>query len=180
MLNALAAVAVGLELGISFAKIAEGLAAYDGVGRRLELKGERDGYTVIDDYGHHPTEIRATLAALKDRYPKRRLVALFQPHRYTRTQALWKEFAQAFENADQVFVMDIYAASEEAIPGVTSDLIINAMKKIHPHAQAAPKPFSPEMLAKELKSGDVFLTLGAGDVTKVGEQLLADKSSLSR
>jgi UDP-N-acetylmuramate--alanine ligase len=172
VLNALAAVAVGLELGISFAKIAEGLAVYEGVGRRLELKGEQSGVTVIDDYGHHPTEIRATLAALRDRYPKRRLVALFQPHRYSRTQSLWNDFAHAFEKADQVYVMDIYPAGEEAIPGVTSDLIIKAMQKVHPRAAAAPKPFSPEALAKGLQSGDVFLTLGAGDVWKVGEQLL--------
>jgi len=180
VLNALAAVAVGLELEIPFSKIAEGLASYDGVGRRLELKGDRDGCTVIDDYGHHPTEIRATLAALKDRYPKRRLVALFQPHRYTRTQSLWNEFAHAFDKADVVYIMDIYAASEDAIPGVTSDLIVSAMKKIHPHAQAAPKPFSPETIAKELKKGDIFLTLGAGDVWKVGEQILSGKSTLSR
>ena len=180
VLNALAAVAVGLEVGMAFAKIAEGLAAYDGVARRMELKGERDGVTLIDDYGHHPTEIRATLAALRDRYPKRRLVALFQPHRFTRTQSLWKEFAHAFEKADQVYVMDIYPAGEEAIPGVTADLITNAMKKIHQGAHAAPKPFSSDALAKDLKSGDVFLTLGAGDVWKVGEQLLAGKSIPSR
>ncbi len=172
VLNALAAVVVGLELGISFAKIAEGLAAYDGVGRRLELKGERDGITIIDDYGHHPTEIRATISALRERYPKRRIAVLFQPHRYTRTQSLWNDFAHAFDKADHVWVMDIYPAGEEAIPGVTSDLITKAMQKLHPHAGAAPKPFSPEALLTELKSGDVLLTLGAGDVWKCGEQLL--------
>jgi len=173
--NALAAVATGLELGIPFAKIAEGLAAFDGVGRRLELKGEQDGITVIDDYGHHPTEIRATLSALRDRYPKRRLVALFQPHRFTRTQSLWKEFAHAFEHADSAYILDIYPAGEEAIPGVTSDLIVKAMQGVHPHASAVPKPFSAEALRAELKSGDVLLTLGAGDVWKYGEQLLANK-----
>jgi len=171
--NALAAVAAGLELGISFTKIADGLAAFDGVGRRLELKGERDGITVVDDYGHHPTEIRATLSALRDRYPKRRLVALFQPHRFTRTQSLWNEFAHAFEKADRVFIMDIYPAGEEAIPGVSSDLIVKVMQGVHPQASAAPKPFSADALRAELKSGDVLLTLGAGDVWKYGEQLLA-------
>jgi UDP-N-acetylmuramate--alanine ligase len=170
--NALAAVATGLELGISFAKITEGLAAFDGVGRRMELKGERDGITVIDDYGHHPTEIRATLSALRDRYPKRRLVALFQPHRFSRTQSLWNEFAHAFEKADRVYVMDIYPAGEEAIPGVNSDLIVKAMQSVHPHAKNAPKPFSAETLRAELAPGDVLLTLGAGDVWKCGEQLL--------
>ena len=171
--NALAAVAAGLELGISFAKIAEGLAGFEGVSRRLELKGDRDGITVIDDYGHHPTEIRATLSALRDRYPKRRLVALFQPHRYTRTQSLWNEFAHAFENAGRVYIMDIYPAGEEAIPGVTSDLIVKAMQGVHPHASAALKPFSAEGFRQELNAGDVVLTLGAGDVWKYGEQLLA-------
>jgi UDP-N-acetylmuramate--alanine ligase len=179
VLNALAAVATGLELGIPFAKIAEGLAAFDGVGRRLELKGERNGITVIDDYGHHPTEIRATLSALRDRYPKRRLVALFQPHRFTRTQALWSEFAHAFEKADRVFIMDIYPAGEEAIPGVTSDLIVKAMKTIHPQASGVPKPFSVEALQQELSHGDVLLTLGAGDVWKCGEQVLG-KVDVSR
>lgn len=172
ILNALAAVAVGLELGMAFPKIAEGLAAYEGVGRRMEPKGETDGITVIDDYGHHPTEVRATLSALKDRYPKRRLVALFQPHRYTRTQALWNDFAHAFERADQVYLMDIYAASEDPIPGVTSDLILKAMQKVHPHAASAPKPFTPQALRAVLQPGDVLLTLGAGDVWKCGEALL--------
>ncbi len=171
--NALAAIAIGLELGIAFSNIAEGLAGFEGVGRRLELKGDRDGITVIDDYGHHPTEVRATLSALRERYSKRRLVALFQPHRFSRTQALWNEFAYAFEEADCVYVMDIYPAGEEAIPGVSSDLIVKAMQGVHPKASAAPKPFSAEALGRLLQKGDVLLTLGAGDVWKVGEQLLA-------
>ena len=161
-----------LQGAYEFGELGEGLAAFEGVGRRLELKGERDGVTIIDDYGHHPTEIRATLSALRERYPKRRLVALFQPHRYSRTQSLWNEFAHAFEKADRVFVMDIYPAGEEAIPGVTSDLIVKAMQGVHPHGRSAPKPFSAEALRAELASGDVLLTLGAGDVWKCGEQLL--------
>jgi UDP-N-acetylmuramate--alanine ligase len=175
--NALAAVVAGLELGIPFAQIAQGLAGFEGVGRRLEWKGEREGVTVIDDYGHHPTEIRATLAALKDRFPEQRLAVLFQPHRYTRTQALWNDFARAFEKADRVWVMDIYAAGEEAIPGVTTDLIVKAMQGVHPNASAAPRPVSADALMKELRAGDVFLTLGAGDVWKIGEQILNMKPS---
>ena len=96
MLNALAAIAIGLELELPFSAIAAGLSAFEGVGRRLEIKGEKDGVTVIDDYGHHPTEVRATLAALRARYPTRRIVTLFQPHRYSRTQSLWNDFAQSF------------------------------------------------------------------------------------
>lgn len=172
VLNALAAVGVGLEIGMPFAKIVEGLAAYDGVGRRMELKGETDGITVIDDYGHHPTEIRATLSALRDRYPKRRLVALFQPHRFSRTQSLWNEFAHAFEKADRVMVMDIYPAGEDPIPGVSSDLIVKAMQNVHRAASSAPKPFSPQALRASLDPGDVLLTLGAGDVWRCGEALL--------
>ncbi len=172
ILNALAAVAVGLEVGIAFKQIAEGLGTFEGVGRRLELKGERDGWTVIDDYGHHPTEIRATLSALRDRYPQRRLVVLFQPHRFSRTQALWNEFAHSFDQADRVYVMDIYPAGEDPIPGVTADLIVKAMPQVHTKVTMAPKPFAADMFRAELLPGDVVLTLGAGDVWKCGEQLM--------
>jgi len=116
ILNALAATVAGLELGISFAQIAEGLAAFEGVGRRLELKGEKEGVRVIDDYGHHPTEIRATLSALRERYPDNRLVVLFQPHRFTRTQSLWNEFSLCFDQADCVFILDIYPAGKPPSP----------------------------------------------------------------
>lgn len=172
VLNALAAVVVGQELGIPFSQIAKGLQAFEGVGRRLELKGEHQGITVIDDYGHHPTEIRATLAALRERYPKRRLVAVFQPHRYTRTQALAKDFADSFKEADRVFVLDIYPAGEKPIPGVTSALIVDRLKPQHPSASALSSQEIVECLRKDLRPGDVVLTLGAGDVWKLGEQLL--------
>ena len=172
VLNALAAAAAGLELGIPFDRVAAGLHHFEGVGRRLELKGEKDGLTVIDDYGHHPTEIRATLAALRERYPARKLVVLFQPHRYTRTQALWNDFAVCFRQADRVFVLDIYAAGEAPIEGVSSDLIVQEMKKNHSNTQALHAPVSAERLRGELSPGDVVLTLGAGDVWKLGEQLL--------
>jgi UDP-N-acetylmuramate--alanine ligase len=172
VLNALAATVTGLELGISFEKIAEGLAAFEGVGRRMELKGEKDGVRVIDDYGHHPTEIRATLSALRDRYPDNRLVVLFQPHRFTRTQSLWNEFAQSFDQADRVYILDIYPAGEAAIPGVSADLILEPLKKTHKAAFGLPSPLRLNDLRQELRAGDVVLTLGAGDVWKLGEQLL--------
>jgi UDP-N-acetylmuramate--alanine ligase len=172
VLNALAAIAAGRELGISFEKIAAGLASFEGVGRRMELKGEKDGVTVIDDYGHHPTEIRATLSALRERYPNRRLIVLFQPHRYTRTQALWEEFAQCFRHADRVYVLDIYAAGEKPIAGVNSALIVREMRKTHPAASHLESPPALDSVRKELRSGDVVVTLGAGDVWKCGEQLL--------
>jgi UDP-N-acetylmuramate--alanine ligase len=172
VLNALAATVAGLELGISFAQIAEGLAAFEGVGRRMELKGEKDGIRVVDDYGHHPTEIRATLSALRERYPDNRLLVLFQPHRFTRTQSLWKEFSQCFDQADGVYILDIYPAGEAPIPGVTSELILEPLKKNHKAAFALPAPVDLTKLSQDLRAGDVVVTLGAGDVWKVGEQLL--------
>ncbi len=172
VLNALAAFAVGHELDIPFAKIAEGLASFEGVGRRLELKGENGQFAVVDDYGHHPTEIRATLAALRERYPRRRLVVLFQPHRYTRTQALASDFANSFRQADRVYILDIYAAGEKPIAGVSSGLIVDAMQKTHRAATWLREPLSVDRLRDELLQGDVVITLGAGDVWKLGEQLL--------
>lgn len=179
VLNALAAVVVGQELGISFPQIADGLAAFEGVGRRLEFKGEAQGIAVIDDYGHHPTEIRATLAALRERYPDRRLVALFQPHRFTRTQALCQEFGRCFGDADRVYLLDIYPAGEKPIAGVTSELILGALQKNHPAATLLSSETPVERLREELRPGDVVLTLGAGDVWKWGEQLLQIPASAS-
>ena len=118
--NALAAISVGLELEIEFAKIASALASFAGVQRRLQLKGEAAGITVVDDYGHHPTEIRATLSAVKQAWPEKRLVVLFQPHRYSRTKGLFSEFLTCFHQADFLVMTDIYAASEKPIEGVDS------------------------------------------------------------
>ena len=126
--NALAAVCVGLEIELSFEKIQAGLQSYAGVQRRMQQKGEIDGITVVDDYGHHPTEIRATLEAIKQAWPQKRLVVLFQPHRYSRTQALFKEFQTCFHKADYLIMSDIYAASEEPIPGVTGESLLEATK----------------------------------------------------
>ena len=172
--NSLAAIAVGLELEIPFAVIAKAMASYTGVQRRLQIKGEEQSITVVDDYGHHPTEIRATLAAIKQAWPKRRLVVLFQPHRYSRTQGLFKEFCTAFYEADLLIVTDIYPASEDPIPGVTSSALLESIRQ---HGQRYVF-LVPEVgdLARELpiqlEPGDVVLTLGAGNIWRAGEELL--------
>lgn len=177
VLNALAAIAVGLHIDLPFGKIAEALSHFEGVGRRIEIKGETNGVTVVDDYGHHPTEIKATLAAVKARWPKRRLVVLFQPHRYTRTQLLAKEFATALTGADKLFLMPIYAAGEKPIRSVSTSSIGKHLRK---------KSWSMwgwgnklDDLRAELKAGDVLLTLGAGDVWKVGENVLKGGNALA-
>jgi UDP-N-acetylmuramate--alanine ligase len=172
--NSLAAAAVGLELDIPFAEIAGALASFDGVQRRLQIKGEARGITVIDDYGHHPTEIKATLAALRGAWPKRRLVVLFQPHRYSRTQGLFKEFCTAFHEADILYMSEIYAASESPIEGVTGEALLQGTKQ-HGQRQAHFVPGVkglPGAVLPILQAGDVVLTLGAGNIYQAGEQLL--------
>jgi UDP-N-acetylmuramate--alanine ligase len=169
ILNSLAAAAVGVQLGIPFAKISSALGAFAGVGRRLELKGEKKGILVIDDYGHHPTEIRATISAVKDGWPKRRLVVLFQPHRYSRTAHLYGEFGSSFDRADYVKVLDIYSAGEKPIPGISSSLILENIRKKGGEAEGFK---GADALLAFLKPGDIVLTLGAGDVWKTGEEIL--------
>jgi UDP-N-acetylmuramate--alanine ligase len=172
VINSLAAIAAGLELGVPFPTIAQALASFQGVGRRFELKGEQAGVTVVDDYGHHPTEIKATLQALKERYPGRRTVVVFQPHRYSRTQALTEQFSNCFSQADALYLLDIYAASEAPIPGVTSDALAKRLASNGVPVQRFPTAEGPAQLAARVKPGDVVLTLGAGDVWKWGESLL--------
>ena len=172
--NALAAITVGLELDIPFATIAAALESFSGVQRRLQVKGEWRDITVVDDYGHHPTEIRATLSALRDAWPERRLVVLFQPHRYSRTKALAEEFYTAFHEADILLLTEIYSASESPIPGVTAEALINGIKK-HGHRHASFEPGFSELLDKAmdiLAPGDVVLSLGAGNIWQAGEKLL--------
>jgi UDP-N-acetylmuramate--alanine ligase len=172
--NALAAVAVGLDLGIAFDAIRAGLESFTGVDRRFQLRGEAGGVTVIDDYGHHPTEIRATLEALRRYAGPRRTVVLFQPHRYTRTQALWDEFCKAFHQADVLLLTDIYAASEEPIPGISAEGLAQAIGE-RGHRQVAwagELSQASERLCDEARDGDVVLTLGAGSVWTAGEELL--------
>jgi UDP-N-acetylmuramate--alanine ligase len=172
--NALAAVAVGLEVEIPFATIAAAMKSFSGVQRRLQIKGERKGVLVIDDYGHHPTEIRATISALRDALPERRLIVLFQPHRYTRTKGLLKEFNTAFHAADILILTEIYPASEQPIAGVSAAVLLESIKQ-HGQRQAFLVPEMndvPAAVLPMLAPGDVVLTLGAGDIWQAGEKLL--------
>ena len=171
--NSLAAIAVARELDVDVEIIRTALRGFSGVQRRFQVKGEVNGITVVDDYGHHPTEIRATLAAAKAG-SGRRVVAVFQPHRYTRTQHLLDEFFTSFNQADMVIIMDIYAAGEQPIPGVSGRAIYEGVKR-HGHKDAAffaDRDAVADHLAGMLRKGDVLITLGAGDVWKVGETLL--------
>src|SRR5829696_8049594 len=172
--NALAAIAVGFELEVSFEKIVEGLHQFTGAGRRFQAKGEVDGVLVVDDYGHHPTEIRATLAAAKLGSGGRRIVVLFQPHRYTRTHDLMQEFARSFNNADVLFITDIYGASEDPIEGVNAEALTAAIKRFGHKAvhYIGPLDNAAATLREHVQPGDLVLTLGAGTVNRVSEQLL--------
>ena len=177
VLNATAAIAVALELGLEPARIAEGLAAFRGVDRRFQLKGEAAGVTVIDDYGHHPTEVRATLNAARQRQFAK-IHVLFQPHRFTRTQILMDDFARSFFDADSVTVLDIYAASESPIEGVTSPALIEKMRSSGQRevAFASSLEAAAVALASKAKAGEMILTLGAGSVSQAGEMILAELS----
>lgn len=183
VLNSLATIAVGVELRMDIEKIKEGLKSFSGIQRRFEFKGETRGIKVFDDYGHHPTEIRATLRAareslLHDRNTSgsvdERLVVIFQPHRYTRTRDLLNDFASSFSDVDLVYLMDIYPAGERPIEGVSSAAMAGAIadtsKKEVIHVPD--RALLVKALSEGLRTGDVLLTLGAGDVWKIGEQLL--------
>jgi len=174
VLNSLAAVAVGLDLGVGFDRIREGLASFTGVDRRFQVRGDEGGILVTDDYGHHPTEIRATLAALRTRAGARRTLVLFQPHRYTRTHHLWDEFCRAFHHADALLVTDVYAAGEEPIEGATGEALAAAIAaRGHQQASyAGDLKSAGARLAEEAREGDVVLTLGAGSVWTAGDEVL--------
>ncbi len=172
--NALATVCIGLELEVPFEVIGEALKSFEGVQRRMQLKGEVDGITVVDDYGHHPTEILATLGAIKEAWPEKRLVVLFQPHRYSRTKGLFKEFQTAFHKADFLVMTEIYAASEEPIEGISGGSLLHEIKR---HGQRHTLFIEDvESMAEEirplLKEDDLVLTLGAGNIVRVGERLV--------
>lgn len=171
--NSLAAVAVGRELELEFPVIRKGLASFYGVHRRLEVKGRVGSVTVVDDYGHHPTEVRETLAAASHVWKSRRVV-VFQPHRYTRTKALFDEFTRAFTDADVLIVNDIYPASEEPIAGINSAALCAAIKATgHPHVEyIANADDTIEYLLKIVRPDDAVFTLGAGSVYKIGEAFL--------
>ena len=175
--NALASFAVGMELGMSFEQIRDGLAEFRGIERRLQLKGEGKGITVIDDYGHHPQEIRATLRALKESFG-RRLIVIFQPHRYTRTSLLFDDFVCAFGDADLLFVLDIYSAGENPIAGLTSEKLVQAMKDAGRNNVSYTEGHNETIrrVLETVKPGDIVLTLGAGSVWKVGEKIVEEVS----
>ncbi len=172
--NSLAAAAVGFALGLSFLDIQAGLAHTGRIKRRFELKGEAQGITVIDDYGHHPTEIRVTLAAMAQAFAGRRLVVAFQPHRYSRTQALLREFFDIFGEAHLLYLTDIYGAGEPAIPGLSGyDLYRGVKETGHPAVvYVADRRELAEILLTQVRPGDVVVTMGAGDIWQTGEELL--------
>jgi UDP-N-acetylmuramate--alanine ligase len=181
VLNATAAIATALELDIKRDVVAEGLAQFRGVDRRFQVKGVERGITVVDDYGHHPTEIRATLAAARG-CSEGRVHVLFQPHRYTRTMHLMDEFARSFHNADRVLVLDIYAASEHPIEGVTADVLVERMRQYgHRGAEyVGTIAEGVERIKNGLAAGDMVMTLGAGSVSSASEMILAALKSAER
>ncbi len=171
--NSLAAIAVGMELEIPFQTIADALGSFSGTQRRFQKKGEAGGIVVYDDYAHHPAEIRATLEAARRGW-KGRVIALFQPHRYSRTRDLLSEFGMAFHNADQVLVCDIYAAGEDPIGNLHAEDVV---RSIASHGHKAVQYVGPcqavvDRAIQEARKGDLLLTLGAGDIWKAGEQIL--------
>jgi UDP-N-acetylmuramate--alanine ligase len=170
LLNALAAVAVGLDIGLPFERIAPGLAEFRGAERRFEVRGEPNGVLIVDDYGHHPTEIAAVLAAVRPL--RRRTIVAFQPHRYTRTAALLDEFGPALAGAACVVLTDIYAAGERAIPGITLEVLAASVGRSVPVEVVARLDEVPGALAKMVRPGDVVITLGAGSIGTVAERLV--------
>jgi UDP-N-acetylmuramate--alanine ligase len=171
VLNATAAVAVAHQLEVTPDKIIEGLNSFRGVDRRFQVRGQAHGVTVVDDYGHHPTEIRATLAAARECGPGR-IHVVFQPHRYTRTRDLLDEFGGAFTDADSVVILPIYAASEEPLPGITAELLASKVTGTHAHF-AHDFPGAVAAVAGQAREGDMILTLGAGSVSQMAPQILA-------
>jgi len=172
--NSMAGIAVGMELGIPFDIIKNALETLQGVQRRLEIKGEAKGITVVDDYGHHPTEIKTTLQAAKESWPDRRIVVVFQPHRYTRTKALFDDFTRAFYQSDHLVILPIYSAGEKKIEGVDSVSLCEGIAS-HGHKEVVyidGHESAVTYLNRTLRKNDVLLTQGAGDVWKVGMAVL--------
>ena len=175
VLNAMSSIAVGIELDIPFEVIKAALEGLAGVQRRLEIKGEKRGVTVVDDYGHHPTEIKMTLQALRDAWPNRRIVVAFQPHRYSRTQALFEDFTRSFYQSDVMMLVPIYPAGEKKIKGIDSRRLYEGISA-HGHKDVYyEKDFACALTAlhKILQAGDILLTLGAGNIWQLGSNFLA-------
>ncbi len=176
--NALGATAAALEIGVPFAEIAAGIAAFTGVARRFERKGERGGVVLVDDYAHHPSEVAATLQAARQSFPDARIVVAFQPHLFSRTRDFAREFGDSLLGADVVLVLPIYPAREQPIPGVTAALVVDAARRAgHRHVQPAAS-FDDALgeLRGLLRPGDVLLTMGAGNVVNLGDRWLVEDS----
>jgi UDP-N-acetylmuramate--alanine ligase len=173
LLNALAAVVVGLELDVPFPRLEAALAEFAGAERRFQLIGEAAGVRLVDDYGHHPTEIAAVIDAAR-RDPRRRIVVVFQPHRYTRTAALLAEFGEVLARADAVVLTDIYPAGEDAIPGVTVDAVAEAVRRRGETPVEIVRALGdlPAHVARTARAGDLVITLGAGSIGSIGERIL--------
>jgi len=171
--NSLAVVAAALRVGLSFEQIAEGLELFRGVQRRFQIIGRNDSFTVVDDYAHHPSEIRATLSAARAVHPNDRIIGIFQPHRYSRTKSLAQEFGTAFSNADEVVITGIYGAGEDPLPDVSSELIVDSLRaNSHPSVQYIDTLDGvTDYVAQRVRPRDLVITLGAGDVWKVAQSL---------
>jgi UDP-N-acetylmuramate--alanine ligase len=178
VLNALSAVAVGMEVGLDFSTIQKALSGFTGVGRRFQIKGEAQNITIVDDYGHHPSEIIATLTAARN-FWEGKLIAVFQPHRYTRTRDLFDDFLTAFYAADILFMTEIYPAGEDPIPGVEGQRLFEGIRERgmkEAYFIPAKRDLARELLkaVKSMKNEKIMIiTLGAGDIYRVGEELLA-------
>jgi UDP-N-acetylmuramate--alanine ligase len=173
VLNATAAIAVGVGLDINVEQIRAALENFRGVDRRFQMRGQAAGVSVIDDYGHHPTEVRATLAAARQcGFPKIHVV--FQPHRYTRTQLLMDDFAKAFPDADSLVILDIYAASESPIEGITGEVLAERIREAGQHEARYAASFAQavEAIVAQAHEGDMIMTLGAGSVSQLGPMIL--------
>ena len=174
--NALGAIGIGLELGMSFADIATGISRFSGVIRRFQIKGTAQDVVVIDDYAHHPTEVQATLQAARSGWKDHRIIAVFQPHLYSRTRDLYNEFGSSFFDADVMVVTDVYPAREQPIEGISGKLIADTASDFG-HQQViyvADKKDVPSTLHTIAKPGDVVITMGAGDIYRYGETFLND------
>ena len=172
--NAVASLATAWVLGLDLQDASDALAAFTGVRRRFDLVGETGGVTIVDDYAHHPTEVRATLAAAKT-LDFDRVVVLFQPHRYSRTAALAADFGEAFADADKIVLLDVYSAGEAPIPGVSGKTLLDSLLRAHPRAQVAYLPHRADVVgyvSDRTHPGDIVFTMGAGDVTTIGPELL--------
>ncbi len=172
--NALAATTVALELDVPFEQITSAFAQFKNANRRFQFKGEADGIMVVDDYGHHPTEISATLAAAKNGAGGRRTVVVFQPHRYTRTNELMEDFARCFNNADVLYLLDIYAASEPPLENVTAEILTQKIKEFgHKNVTYIGEiETAAAKVAENLQAGDLVITLGAGSITRLSDEIL--------